>query len=514
MNKKQIVINIVVNVLSFIIGLVISFFLSPYIIENLGVGAYGFFQTANTFFSYATILTIAVNSMAGRFISVAYHRGEKLKAEQYFNTVYLANIVLVGALFILSIFIVVFLDRIIQIPVDMVRDVKILFLLIFISSLFVVMMSAHKNSMFVKNRVDISAYISIFKVMLRGALLLVLFALFRPSLIIVGITSFAMMVAEGLAYGLTKRKIMPEVRVDLKLYNGAMLKELLSSGKWNVLNNINGLLTLGLDLLFANIFLGPVAAGVLAIARTFPNYTVQMFDIFKRSYLPSITKGYAEDEKSILKNFYASFIPITMAGSIIIGGILGFGDIFYGLWIPSQDAKFLQLLTTLIIMVEFSFYSVRTLPGIFQIKKRLKRFSISTFSMAALSVVIVIAVLRTTEDTNLGLMAIAGVTSVLTNILNLIYIYPLAAKVIGEKWTAFFPPVLKGYACLAVVTLLGLGLRQIWTVDSWGKLGLSAIIVAAAGFSINLFILLDQNKRYNLWISFIGYIKAKLSGQH
>ncbi len=49
MNKKQIVINIVVNVLSFIIGLAISFFLSPFIIENLGLDAYGLFQTANTF---------------------------------------------------------------------------------------------------------------------------------------------------------------------------------------------------------------------------------------------------------------------------------------------------------------------------------------------------------------------------------------------------------------------------------------------------------------------------------
>ena len=511
MNKKQIVINIVVNTLSFAVGLAISFFLSPYIIEHLGVDSYGFFQTANTFFSYATIATIAVNSMAGRFISVAYHRGDKLKAEQYFNTVYLANIVLTSILFIISVFVVIFLDRIINIPVDIMRDVKIMFLLIFVSSLFVVLVTAHSNSMFVKNRVDIKAYISIFKVMLRGALLLILFALFKPSLIIIGVTSFAMMMAEGLSYIWVKKRIMPEIKVDIRLYNGALLKELLRSGKWNVLNNINGLLTLGLDLIFANIFLGPVAAGVLAIARTFPNYTVQMFDIFKRSYLPSITKGYAEDKDSLFKNFNASFIPVTMAGSIIIGGILCFGDIFYGLWIPSQDAKFLQLLTTLIIMVEFSFYSVRTINGLFQIKKRLKRFSISTFGMAALSVVIVIGVLKWTDDVNIGLMAIAGVTSVLTNILNLVYIYPLAAKVIGKKWTAFFPPVLKGYACLVVITAIGLGFRQLWRIDSWGRLALSALIVALIGFAINFFILLSKERRHNLWVSLRGYIAGKVN---
>ena len=507
MNKKQIVINIVVNILSFMVGLVISFFLSPYIIEHLGVDAYGFFQTANTFFSYATIMTIAVNSMAGRFISVAYHRGEHQKAEQYFNTVYVANIVMVSVLFIVSVFVVVFLQHLIQIPAEMLFDVKILFLLIFVSSLFVVLVSAQNTSIFVKNRVDIRAYISIFKVLLRGALLLLLFTFFEPSLIIIGFTSFVMLMFEGLSYIWVKKRILPDIKVNVKLYNGEMLKELLKTGKWNVLNNINGLLTLGLDLLLANIFLGPVAAGVLALARTIPNYIVQMFDIFKRSYLPSITKGYAEDKQSLRKNFYDSFIPITFVGSIIIGGILSFGDVFYRLWIPSQDADFLQLLTVLILMVEFSFYSVRTLPGVFQIKKRLKRFSISTFAMAFSSVIIVIAVLRSTENTNLGLMAIAGVTSVLTNILNLTIIYPLAAKVIGEKWNAFFPPVLKGYASLAVVTALGFGLRSIMQINGWRTLAIAALIVTVFGFGINLFILLSKEKRKKLFL----LVKSKLA---
>ncbi len=509
MNKKQIVINIVVNGLSFAIGLAISFFLSPFIIENLGVDAYGFFQTANTFFSYAVILTIAVNSMAGRFISVAYHRGDIPKAEQYFNTVYLANIVMAGVLFIASIFLVVFLDRLIHIPADMVRDVKLMFLLIFIASLFVVMMSAQKNAMFVTNRVDIEAYINIFKVMLRGALLLVLFAWLRPSLIIIGLTSFAMMAAEGWAYAAAKRRLLPEIRVDIRLYNGALLKELVQSGKWNVLNSLNDILTLGLDLVLANIFLGPVAAGILAIARNIPNYIVQMFTIFWKSYMPSITKDYALNASGLLKNFLASFVPITMIGSIIIGGVLGFGDAFYRLWLPSQDAEFLQLLTVLIIMVEFSFYSVRTLPGVFQVKKQLKVFSVTTFSVAALSVVIVITILRLTQDTQIGLMAIAGVTSVLTNILNLVFVYPLAAKVMGEKWTVFIPPVPKGYACLAVVTALGFALRQVWMVDSWGKLIAGGLAVAVLGFVVNLFILTNKEKRHHLWTGLRDRLHAK-----
>ena len=98
--------------------------------------AYGFFHTANTFFSYATILTFAVNSMAGRFIAIAYHQGDLKKAQGYFNTVLVADMIIAVALFIVSIFAVLYLDRMINIPLHLVRDVKWMFFLIFSSSIF------------------------------------------------------------------------------------------------------------------------------------------------------------------------------------------------------------------------------------------------------------------------------------------------------------------------------------------------------------------------------------------
>ncbi|MGN1432220.1 MAG: hypothetical protein ACI4XI_00820, partial [Ruminococcus sp.] len=70
---KQMSINIIASIVAFGVTIGINFFLTPYLVSSLGTEAYGFIGLANNFVQYATIVTSALNSMAGRFISVEYH---------------------------------------------------------------------------------------------------------------------------------------------------------------------------------------------------------------------------------------------------------------------------------------------------------------------------------------------------------------------------------------------------------------------------------------------------------
>lgn len=132
MNRnKQITINLVASILAFIINIGISFFLTPYITENIGVEAYGFVSLGTEFVNYASLVTIALNSMAGRFITIEIHKGNWEGANKYFNSVLLSNCIVAGVILFPSILVVAFLDRIIDIPVEIILDVKILFALLF-----------------------------------------------------------------------------------------------------------------------------------------------------------------------------------------------------------------------------------------------------------------------------------------------------------------------------------------------------------------------------------------------
>ena len=66
-NNARTAINILSSFGTTIFGLLISFFLSPYIVRTIGVEANGFVSLAANFTSYATLVVMALNNMAGRF---------------------------------------------------------------------------------------------------------------------------------------------------------------------------------------------------------------------------------------------------------------------------------------------------------------------------------------------------------------------------------------------------------------------------------------------------------------
>ena len=87
-NNKQLATNLIANIISFGVSFGISFFLSPYIISNVGKEALGFVSLANDFVNYIALFTIALNSMASRFITIKIHKNELEDASYYFNSLF------------------------------------------------------------------------------------------------------------------------------------------------------------------------------------------------------------------------------------------------------------------------------------------------------------------------------------------------------------------------------------------------------------------------------------------
>lgn len=83
-NKRETLINIFAALITLGVQMFISFWLSPFVVGKLGEEAYGFINLANNFISYASLVSVAINSMASRYISVEYNSGNKEKAKFIF----------------------------------------------------------------------------------------------------------------------------------------------------------------------------------------------------------------------------------------------------------------------------------------------------------------------------------------------------------------------------------------------------------------------------------------------
>ena len=140
------------NLLSCIVSLGISFLITPTVIAKLGVEAKGFMTMANNFVSYAAIATMALNSMAGRFITVKLHQNDIDGANRYFNSVMYANIAIIAVLLLPCTLVVFYLDRLLNISPALVSDVKFLFAAIFLNYMVTIISTTFSTATFAANR--------------------------------------------------------------------------------------------------------------------------------------------------------------------------------------------------------------------------------------------------------------------------------------------------------------------------------------------------------------------------
>ena len=143
--NKQLIINMAASLLSCLVSLGISFLITPTVIYKLGSEAQGFVTMANNFVSYAAIAAMALNSMAGRFITVKIHQNDAEGANRYFNSVMYANLVIVAVLLLPCTLVVLYLEKLVNISPALVTDVKLLFATMFLNFMVTIIATTFSN---------------------------------------------------------------------------------------------------------------------------------------------------------------------------------------------------------------------------------------------------------------------------------------------------------------------------------------------------------------------------------
>ena len=187
--NKQLAINMFSSLLTYVVTLGISFFVSPYIVENVGADAYGFIGLANNFINYASLISIALNSMASRFITIKIHQGKIDEANRYFSSVFFANTIITAILLVVFSLGFIFLEHIINIPSNIFWDVKILFAVLFANCLINQIGSVYGVATFATNKLHLSSFRLLEAEGIRIVVIITLFLLFSPKISFLGIST-------------------------------------------------------------------------------------------------------------------------------------------------------------------------------------------------------------------------------------------------------------------------------------------------------------------------------------
>lgn len=508
--NKRSILNLISCLLSFIITLGISFLLTPYITNKLGTEAYGFVSLANNFVNYASIATLAINSMASRFVSISYHKKNYKEANEYFNSVLFCNFLLILFLFIPSILVVVFLQNIVVISAELVFFVKILFGLVFINFFLGLINTTFSVATFIKNRVDLSNLRTMESNLVKALLMILLFYLFGANIIFVGVATLCSTVYLLIFNIFYTIKLIPEISIKKSFFQLKKVITIFMSGIWNTVTKLGQVLSDGLDLLVSNWFVSPFAMGQLAISKTFSTCISTLTANLSYVFQPNMTYYYAlnDTEKEINEIKFSMKITAFFT-NVLLAGIIVFGISLFKLWIPNQNIKIIYLTTLVTIVGTIVGSTINTLFNVFTITNKLKVNSLVTLGQGFLNIIIVFILLKLNVAPGYEIVIISGVSVFTSIIKNLTFTPMFSAKCLKVKITTFYSTIFTGILSAISLIIVFYVISKQFVINTWLQLITTCVICGFIGIVINYFILFNRNQRIEFFNTLKKIVKRR-----
>lgn len=495
-DDKRLFINMAAQITAFVVSLGISFFLTPYIVERLGAEAYGFVGLANNFVSYAQIIVTALNSMSARFITISIHQEDYESANQYFSSVVFANILITAVLLVPTVVVICLLERIINVPTALLSDVRMLWILIFADSLLGIVTSVFGIATYVRNRLDLASVRIIESELIRAGILCFCFFLLPAHVYYIGLASAVTRVYLIASSIYLTRMLLPEIRIRRSYFRWGKIKELLSSGVWNSVTRIGSILSNELDLLITNLFVGAVAMGVVSVAKQLPALILSVFGMLAGVFMPQLNISYAKgDYDDIRQQLLFSVKLLGMVACIPVACVYAFGDTFFHLWVPGEDARLLQGLAIVGSLAFPISLSLEPLWNIFTVTNKIRQSSLFLISNAFATVLMVFILLHFTDDDVAKMYIVVGTSSIFSVIRSLTFLPLYGAKCVKLKLTIFYGPILKNLLALVVVTAFAFGLRYYFQASTWIGFFTLCGATGVIALGVNYFILLNRDDR-------------------
>lgn len=500
-NNRRTIINMVCSISVLLTNVIISLFLSPYIVDHIGVEANGFITLANNFVTYGNLIVLALNSMAARYITIAYVQKDYKTANLYYNSVFWGNLIIVAVFLLPAAYLIAQLQNLFDIPANIVWDVKLLFSFVFFNFFLTTGAPNWDSGTYATNRLDLRYIPNMITALLRCAALFLMMTVFVPHVWYVGFMSTVVVVINLAVNGYNTHRLTPELRIKLKkgerLHSRAAVKELVGSGIWYSISDVGNMLLSGLDLIICNLAIGATAMGVLSLSKVLPNYMQQFSSAIRSAFAPELTINYALDDKEAISHIIKRSMKLTsIILTIPVAVIVVLGDKFFALWVPTQDAALLQTLSILAI-VGFVFTSgTQILYNVFPTVDKVKLNGIAMLVSGAVSTTLTLLVIHFTD---LDIYAVAGVSTIVSLIRNMSFTLPVTARLLGYKWYQFYPQVAISAASSAVLILLGLLLKQFFPMNTWAEFILAILILCFVGLGINISIVLNKEERTYLF---------------
>jgi O-antigen/teichoic acid export membrane protein len=493
--KKQLFPNLLSNGAVLGLKILLSLWFTPYLIRRLGVEVYGLLPLAFTLTAYLSIITLSLNSAAGRFLAIDLKKKDALSANRTFNTILCGNVGVIVLCLPLVAAVLHFIPRLFNLPAGQERLAKYLFLTVFATYLLNLLRSSFSVSSWALNRIDLrNIFLGLYFVS-RTAFVVLLFSVFRPSLFHLG-TGFLLAACIWLAGEIYLwRTLTPGLRINPGSFDWPRFGQLFSMGGWLLVNQLGIVLFLRIDLVLANTLFGARIAGEYGSVLLFSSLIQQLAYTISTTLTPSFVRKYAGGDMDALRRLSQLAVKcLGLALVLPVGLICGFSRPLLRLWLGKGFLHLQPLLIILTVHLALNM-AVRPLFGMIIAYNKVRVPALVSLGLGIFNLLLAVFLVRS----GWGVWGIALSCAVSMSLRNIFFIPLYTAHVQKLPRFTYYRELLPLALLNAVLIGVAFAIDRLFAVRTWLEL---AVVAAMIGLAYALFayrLLLTKAEKSILW---------------
>lgn len=443
--------NLITNALNFILNVIVRLLLVPYFISTLGIAAYAMIPLATSMTSYVNIIVQAVTTPVLRSVTIDLHLKDFEKINLTFNTALFGISCIISLIFPIVVLISYYFPLFINIPSNQVDFVRILFLGMFCAFLVRIWSGNFGVSLFAYNRLDLQNAIDAINTFVQVGLIVILFDLYSPNLIYIGLAYFIGSIVALIATVLISHKIAPHLKVNLKDFRLSKVKDIMGMGWWVVINEIGSLLFVQIDLILISKLFGAVAVGEYSIVFTWSLALQTISGVFVGILVPVILTYYAQENIEGLINLSKSVVKLMGAAiALPIGFLCGLAPQILSLWVGPE---FVKLSPLTLLMLSHLVINLPVIP-LFAINVAYNKVRLPGIVTFFLGIVNILLALILSSFIGWGYYGIAAAGAIMLTLKNALFTPWYVTKVLGVPSFTFLKPLISGVFFMLITALV------------------------------------------------------------
>ena len=477
--RGRFIVNVVANVANFLVGSVLGLWFTPYLIRHLGLSAYGVVPLAMTVTSYLAVITLALNSAVGRYITIAIEQGDQRQASRFFNTSLFGSIFLVLIFLIPAGWLSLNAAYLFRVPIGYERDAQILLACTIFAFFLTEIDSAFDVVTYCRNRFDLRNLSTMAAQVIRVGLVVALFRLATPKIWHIG---FGILLAALMSFFLSvrwARSLMPNLTINIKDFSLGVVRQLTSTGGWILINQIGTMLIVSIDLIVVNRFFGPEQSGKYASIMQWSLLLRSFALVISGVFGPTVMSLYAKEDIDGLILYVRRGVKfLGMLIALPVGLLCGFSSPLLSLWL-GNEFEYLSPLMALMIFPLALNLGYLPLHHVSMATNRVKLPAIIQIIVGALNLILALSF---AGPLHLGMygVALSGIISL--SLRNLLFTPIYTALILRKGMLTFvreiIPLVLMGVG----VAIISAGLSHSIRITNWQTLIFAGVLVSIVYF--------------------------------